>query len=112
MNTLKHLGTVQHLRQQQTVKYLKPLQTLKTVKHLNTLKSMNTLKTLTHETFETFNKTTPLADGKLSYNFSAGPCILPQAVLQRASEGMFNYKGSNQSVMELSHRKPEFIEIS
>jgi len=27
--------------------------------------------------FETFNKTTPLADGKLSYNFSAGPCILP-----------------------------------
>ena len=62
--------------------------------------------------FETFNKTTPLADGKLSYNFSAGPCILPQAVLQRASEGMFNYKGSNQSVMELSHRKPEFIEIS
>ena len=62
--------------------------------------------------FENFTDTTPLADGKLSYNFSAGPCILPHAVLAKASEGMFNYKGSLQSVMELSHRKPEFVEIT
>jgi hypothetical protein len=34
--------------------------------------------------FVNFNGTTPLADGKLSYNFSAGPCILPHAVLEKA----------------------------
>jgi len=52
-----------------------------------------------------------LADGKLAYNFSPGPCILPRAVLDRCAADMVNYKGSNQSVMELSHRKPEFIAI-
>jgi len=31
--------------------------------------------------------------------------------LDRAAAEMINYKGSNQSVMELSHRKPEFIAI-
>ena len=62
--------------------------------------------------FANFDGTTPLADGKLSYNFSAGPCILPHAVLEKATEGMINYKGCGQSVMELSHRKPEFVEIS
>ena len=62
--------------------------------------------------FVNFNGEKPLADGKLSYNFSAGPCILPQAVLAKAAEGLINYKGSLQSVMELSHRKPEFVEIS
>ena len=60
---------------------------------------------------EDWKKSENLADGKLSYNFSPGPCILPRAVLDRAAAEMVNYKGSNQSVMELSHRKPEFLNI-
>ena len=53
------------------------------------------------------------ADNRDSYNFSPGPCVLPHAVLkQAAEEGMFNYKGTGQSVMELSHRQDEFREIS
>lgn len=50
--------------------------------------------------------------GKLVYNFSPGPCVLPRAVLDKCQEGMIDYKGSGQSVMELSHRKPEFVRIS
>lgn len=46
------------------------------------------------------------------YNFSPGPCILPRPVLKKAAEDMINYRGTHQSVMELSHRKPEFINIS
>jgi phosphoserine aminotransferase len=42
------------------------------------------------------------------YNFSAGPSVLPEAVLKRAAEEMFDYKGSGQSVMEMSHRSPVF----
>jgi phosphoserine aminotransferase len=42
------------------------------------------------------------------YNFSAGPSVLPEAVLRRAAEEMLDYKGSGQSVMEMSHRSPVF----
>ena len=52
------------------------------------------------------------AEGKTVYNFSPGPCILPAAVLQQCADEMMNYRGTGQSVMELSHRKPEFINIS
>lgn len=52
------------------------------------------------------------SEGKLVYNFSPGPCILPRAILDKAAEEMVNYRGTGQSVMELSHRKPEFIHIS
>lgn len=38
------------------------------------------------------------------YNFSAGPSMLPEAVLKRASDEMLDYNGSGQSVMEMSHR--------
>ncbi len=38
------------------------------------------------------------------YNFSAGPSMLPERVLEKASEEMLNYKGSGMSVMEMSHR--------
>ncbi len=38
------------------------------------------------------------------YNFSAGPSMLPESVLQRAAEEMLDYQGSGQSVMEMSHR--------
>ncbi|MBO5797471.1 MAG: 3-phosphoserine/phosphohydroxythreonine transaminase, partial [Clostridia bacterium] len=38
------------------------------------------------------------------YNFSAGPSMLPEAVLQKAAAEMLDYEGSGQSVMEMSHR--------
>lgn len=45
------------------------------------------------------------------YNFSAGPSMLPKPVLQHAAKEMLNYKGSGQSVMEMSHRSKVFAEI-
>jgi phosphoserine aminotransferase len=42
------------------------------------------------------------------YNFSAGPSMLPEPVLKKAAEEMLDYKGSGQSVMEMSHRSPEY----
>ncbi len=45
------------------------------------------------------------------FNFSAGPAMLPQEVLQRAAEEMLDWQGSGMSVMEMSHRGPEFIGI-
>lgn len=45
------------------------------------------------------------------YNFSAGPSILPESVLNRASAEMTDYKGSGQSVLEMSHRSKIYEEI-
>ena len=45
------------------------------------------------------------------YNFSAGPSVLPEAVLQRARAEMMNVRGSGMSVMEMSHRSPAFSAI-
>ncbi|MCP5245239.1 MAG: 3-phosphoserine/phosphohydroxythreonine transaminase [Burkholderiales bacterium] len=45
------------------------------------------------------------------YNFSAGPAILPKAVLQQAREEMLDWQGSGMSVMEMSHRGKEFMAI-
>jgi phosphoserine aminotransferase len=45
------------------------------------------------------------------YNFSAGPSMLPESVLNRAAEEMLDYKGSGQSVMEMSHRSKVYEEI-
>ena len=42
------------------------------------------------------------------YNFSAGPSALPESVLQKAASEMLDYQGSGQSVMEMSHRTPEY----
>jgi len=38
------------------------------------------------------------------FNFSAGPAILPDSVLETAAAEMMNYKGTGMSVMEMSHR--------
>ena len=46
------------------------------------------------------------------YNFSAGPSMLPESVLNRAAAEMLDYKGSGQSVMEMSHRSKVFMEIA
>ncbi len=45
------------------------------------------------------------------YNFSAGPSMLPEEVLQRASQEMLDHEGSGQSVMEMSHRSKQFAKI-
>ena len=46
------------------------------------------------------------------FNFSAGPATLPEEVLQQAADEMLDWHGSGQSVMEMSHRGEEFIEIA
>src|SRR5829696_1198885 len=45
------------------------------------------------------------------FNFSAGPAVLPEPVLQKAAEEMLDWHGSGMSVMEMSHRGKEFIDI-
>ena len=45
------------------------------------------------------------------YNFSAGPSMLPVEVLETARDEMLDYKGSGQSVMEMSHRSKVYDEI-
>ncbi|MCL2107131.1 MAG: 3-phosphoserine/phosphohydroxythreonine transaminase [Oscillospiraceae bacterium] len=45
------------------------------------------------------------------YNFSAGPSMLPESVLNRAAAEMLDYNGSGQSVMEMSHRSRVYEEI-
>ena len=45
------------------------------------------------------------------YNFSAGPSMLPEAVLEKAAAEMVDYEGSGQSVMEMSHRSKVYQSI-
>ncbi|BAK77045.1 phosphoserine aminotransferase [Pseudogulbenkiania sp. NH8B] len=45
------------------------------------------------------------------YNFSAGPAVLPHAVLAEAQSEMLDWHGSGMCVMEMSHRGKEFMEI-
>lgn len=45
------------------------------------------------------------------YNFAAGPAILPELVLKTAQNELTDWRGSGMSVMEMSHRGPEFGEI-
>ena len=45
------------------------------------------------------------------HNFSAGPCILPQEVLQQASEAVVNFDGLDLSLIEISHRSKEFVAV-
>lgn len=48
---------------------------------------------------------------KRPWNFSAGPSALPEPVLQQAAAEMLDWHGSGMSVMEMSHRGPEFTQI-
>ena len=45
------------------------------------------------------------------HNFSAGPAVLPATVIKEAAKGAANYPGSGLSIMELSHRGPEFTAV-
>lgn len=45
------------------------------------------------------------------HNFSAGPAILPAPVIKEAAKAVANYEGIGLSLLELSHRGPEFTAI-
>ncbi|MDP4908459.1 MAG: 3-phosphoserine/phosphohydroxythreonine transaminase [Burkholderiaceae bacterium] len=45
------------------------------------------------------------------WNFSAGPSAMPESVLRQAAEEMLDWHGSGMSVMEMSHRGKQFVEI-
>ena len=47
-----------------------------------------------------------------SFNFSAGPAMMPEAVLEEIRDEMMNYRGSGMSVMEMSHRSKVFQQIA
>lgn len=48
---------------------------------------------------------------KRAFNFSAGPAILPLDVLKQAQDELLDWHGSGMSVLEMSHRGPEFESI-
>ncbi len=45
------------------------------------------------------------------HNFSAGPCVLPQSVLKQASEAVLNFNNLDLSLIEISHRSKDFVEV-
>lgn len=45
------------------------------------------------------------------HNFSAGPCILPQTVFKEASESILNFNNMDLSLIEISHRSKDFVEV-
>ena len=45
------------------------------------------------------------------HNFSAGPCILPQEVIIKASEAVMDFNNSGLSLIEISHRSKEFVDV-
>ena len=45
------------------------------------------------------------------HNFSAGPCILPQEVLEQASNAIVNFDNLNLSLIEISHRSESFVNV-
>lgn len=46
------------------------------------------------------------------FNFSAGPAMLPVEVLRRAEQELCNWRGLGTSVMEISHRSKEFMQVA
>ena len=46
------------------------------------------------------------------YNFCAGPAALPTAVLTQAQTDLLNWQQKGLSIMEMSHRSPEFVGIA
>src|SRR6267143_3896252 len=56
--------------------------------------------------------TAPTRAAKRAFNFNAGPAALPLPVLERIREELLDYRGTGMSVMEMSHRSPEFEAIN
>ncbi len=48
----------------------------------------------------------------MAFVFNAGPAALPKQVLEQAQEEFVNYRGLGYSIMEASHRSPEFSEVA
>jgi phosphoserine aminotransferase len=46
------------------------------------------------------------------FNFSAGPATLPERVLEQARDELLDWNGVGASIVELSHRGPEFMEVA
>ncbi len=46
------------------------------------------------------------------YNFNPGPATLPLSVLEKMQQEMLDYRGTGMSIMESSHRAPEFDQIN
>jgi phosphoserine aminotransferase len=46
------------------------------------------------------------------WNFSAGPAAIPEVVLKEAQAEMLEWKGSGMSVMEMSHRSSDYIDVA
>ena len=47
-----------------------------------------------------------------TFNFSAGPAMMPEPVLEEIASEMMNYRGSGMCVMEMSHRSKVFQQIA
>ena len=47
-----------------------------------------------------------------AYNFSAGPAALPTEVLEIAQKELLDFKGTGMSVMEMSHRSSEYVQVA
>lgn len=47
-----------------------------------------------------------------AYNFAAGPAALPEAVLRQAQAELLEWRGAGASIVELSHRGPEFMQVA
>lgn len=45
------------------------------------------------------------------HNFSAGPCVLPKEVMQKAAEAVVELNGSGLSLIEITHRSKDFVDI-
>lgn len=45
------------------------------------------------------------------HNFSAGPCILAPEVLKKAGDAVSNFNDLNLSILEISHRSKDFVEV-
>lgn len=45
------------------------------------------------------------------HNYSAGPCILPQEVFQQASQAVLDFNQSGLSILEISHRSKDFVDV-
>jgi phosphoserine aminotransferase len=58
------------------------------------------------------SSTLPAHATKRAFNFNAGPGALPLPVLERIREELLDWRGSGMSVMEMSHRSPEFESIN
>ena len=46
------------------------------------------------------------------FNFGAGPGAMPDIVLEEVQQELLDWKGMGLSVMEISHRSPEFVEVA